>query len=1415
MKIAPRFVRWIVIPITALLVLAAAAVYVLSRTRPGIERAGTYVMDRIGKSLHGQLRVADITSSSLLGGAVLHDVSIIMPDGRPFLRADSIRLRYSLLRLLRGQIAFDRVDLFHPDVTLEQLPGDSMWNYDRLLGTGSNPPEAGGGGQQTILLEEAHVHDGRLVIREPWHPGPGTDTTNVILDTVAGGLARVMRFEEINAVLPQALIESPTTQGRRFRFDGLATRVSIWRQPIPVRDLRGTVEIKDSIIGLAVRDVALPNSHAAVRGRIIVGSRGQRYELQFVNADAAFEDFHWLFPQLPAQGRAQLDLTLATQANGQLSVLAQNMRVRSGQSRLSGTFGLLTGDPLRFTNVQVHVAPVDLALADRFLPKPLPVQGLVTGDIAMDGPITSLQTHGDATLVSPANRQPEVVTSWTGTVSLAAPLAARDLQLTIQRLDLGLVAHVAPQLTMPGVVNGNLHLDGRLDQGMAFDGRLEQPQANGRSSIVARGTLTRADNHTSVDAHFDLQPVNLPSLAAQFPQLHGVQGQARGTVTVQGPLDDLKLNADLEAQAGKLTLQGQLDRTGAEPRYQASGDVTDLRPEQLFTTAPEGRINGHFQLQGVGTTAESARGSVEAALGAARIRQLTIDGASVRLTVDSGLVHVDTLFARAAFGTLNASGNFGIARGIRGNAQVVLNADSLEALRSFVQSDSVLDPTAPPPLEGRLRLNATLEGTLERFDARGEMQLAGFRLHGVSVDSANASFSARDVRTSDQGLDVQLDAKTIRGYGRAFSTITGSASYLDHAGSATINAQAPGRTRLELAGDYTLADQAVHVRLDTLTFQTGDQPWRLGAPAELRIARDGVQLDSVRLARSGGGSLRLAGVLPWRPGVTGDSARSPADTVRLPADFVVEARAAPIGEFLRLAQADTALDGVVDGRVTVRGTARQPRVDGQLSVQQLRYQTSTVDSLGVRLSYADRSLETHVRAWKDGAQILVGDGTVPVNLALAAVPERRLDQPLQLRAQATQLPAGLVLAFVGGFRDVQGHIGGQVLVTGTTRQPELGGALTLQDGAATWDALGVRYRTIQGQFQMTGPDVITVKSRLDTRNGYATADGTITFKPVSDPQFSLDVHTQNFQAARRRDFQGIASGNLHLAGHYRRPEVTGSLRLTQGTLNLDELWRQTQMVQLESPFLFEVVDTTSTPVQQIVPTTTTPFLQNIRVNADLQIGSDTWLRGKGLNMAVTGDLTVNIDRQAQSIAMTGTLQTVRGTYQFQPGTDRYLAVTQPVLQKQFDIQQGTIEFVGTPGVDPNLNVTATHEVQRQAGSQLGQLTIQANVSGTLQNPRVQLTSDAQPPISETDLISYLYFGRPSFVLSGSNRQWLDLVTGAASTALQSVFSSWGLFDYVGLSRPYTESTPQNRGSLLEGTVFEAGRYVAPNVFLAG
>src|SRR5262245_10120727 len=81
------------------------------------------------------------------------------------------------------------------------------------------------------------------------------------------------------------------------------------------------------------------------------------------------------------------------------------------------------------------------------------------------------------------------------------------------------------------------------------------------------------------------------------------------------------------------------------------------------------------------------------------------------------------------------------------------------------------------------------------------------------------------------------------------------------------------------------------------------------------------------------------------------------------------------------------------------------------------------------------------------------------------------------------------------------------------------------------------------------------------------------------------------------------------------------------------------------------------------------------------------------------------------LRISGELTAVRGTYTMSSG----------VVSRRFDIREGTVEFPGTPGMDPNLSFTAVHRA-RPINGDVRDIEIMAIVSGTLQNPRVRLSS---------------------------------------------------------------------------------------------
>lgn len=135
--------------------------------------------------------------------------------------------------------------------------------------------------------------------------------------------------------------------------------------------------------------------------------------------------------------------------------------------------------------------------------------------------------------------------------------------------------------------------------------------------------------------------------------------------------------------------------------------------------------------------------------------------------------------------------------------------------------------------------------------------------------------------------------------------------------------------------------------------------------------------------------------------------------------------------------------------------------------------------------------------------------------------------------------------------------------------------------------------------------------------------------------------------------------------------------------------------------------------------------------------------------------------------------------------------------------------------------------------------IQVIVGGTLQRPRVTLESNAQPPLAQTDLLSYLAFGRSSSTLMQQQGSSLSgpsagggqivgdvgaLITRQAASQAIGVFTAeaeqevarqYGVdvFSVTPADVPSELSIGGVEG-LLRGTEIEVGKYINRRTFVA-
>jgi hypothetical protein len=130
---------------------------------------------------------------------------------------------------------------------------------------------------------------------------------------------------------------------------------------------------------------------------------------------------------------------------------------------------------------------------------------------------------------------------------------------------------------------------------------------------------------------------------------------------------------------------------------------------------------------------------------------------------------------------------------------------------------------------------------------------------------------------------------------------------------------------------------------------------------------------------------------------------------------------------------------------------------------------------------------------------------------------------------------------------------------------------------------------------------------------------------------------------------------------------------------------------------------------------------------------------------------------------------------------------------------------------------------RQVSSTYGgrnDVRIRVRVEGTLTQPRLRLESADSLRLSESDLISYLVAGVPSFGIGGELGQNRFSASSLALSTLSSYISakfSGGLFDYVNIqtaSGGVSGQQQQARQGLLNGVQFGIGKQVGERTFLS-
>jgi translocation and assembly module TamB len=432
------------------------------------------------------------------------------------------------------------------------------------------------------------------------------------------------------------------------------------------------------------------------------------------------------------------------------------------------------------------------------------------------------------------------------------------------------------------------------------------------------------------------------------------------------------------------------------------------------------------------------------------------------------------------------------------------------------------------------------------------------------------------------------------------------------------------------------------------------------------------------------------------------------------------------------------------------GSAAQPTFTGSFGTQNFFYNGTLIPEVHGTLSYANETLTGRADAMRAGSTpFLVAQGTIPINLALTGVTGSRFprDRQIDVAIKTDSLPLDLVPQLGQYVTDLRGRAVADFKVNGTLNRPELTGTFTLDSAQARIPRLGLTLTRMDGSVHMLR-DTVVIDSLVAYSRGRIALTGGVGIGSLRAPSFDLRLDARDAYLINSKDGKLRANLALTAKGPFANTQIAGEVRVLNGVIYVPKSEGKT-LIGGNDPALFNVLDTAVIANREIFPTQS-PLLQNLRVDVNLRVDRDVFVRSADYNVELysDGNLAIHVNRATESLVLDGVLLTERGSYTF--------------LSKRFDIKRGSATFVNTAEINPTLQATGSYAVRLPAREAIN---IEILVGGTLRNPQISLQSDAQPPITQSDLLSYLAFGQSSsslIQLEGSGLSSGENIVGASA-----------------------------------------------------
>lgn len=359
---------------------------------------------------------------------------------------------------------------------------------------------------------------------------------------------------------------------------------------------------------------------------------------------------------------------------------------------------------------------------------------------------------------------------------------------------------------------------------------------------------------------------------------------------------------------------------------------------------------------------------------------------------------------------------------------------------------------------------------------------------------------------------------------------------------------------------------------------------------------------------------------------------------------------------------------------------------------------------------------------------------------------------------------------------LEGRLNAGIKMGGAPDNPSINGSMDISGGGVSLPQIGIEYRNIRCGLLFRDKE-ITV-SYFDCRSGNDSLNlsGEIITEDLGLQSADLSLDCSNFPFAYPDIFSARADCLLKLKGSGNNNLLTGDIAILKSDINIPSSVKT-------GPREIEIVENGATrKISGIEIKQKAGVVNSLGMDVNVSIPGNSWVRWNevGLDADVKGALNVKKNR-GKPFAISGEIYTTRGSFKY--------------LGQNLTIDEGSLIFTGGKLDESQLDI--------RSSKHYADFIVNISVSGTLNSPRINLSSD--PEADRSDIISYLMFGKAPDKLNDTEASKVSKI----SLNVLGTIASRGIRNILGnqLAPEIIEIQPVSGGTI------GVGKYITNKLFV--